>query len=53
MWNGIGFNINNAIMESCEVKSEEDMKNLAQILGSAFKEDTNNINNGYPVLRWQ
>ena len=51
--NGIGFNINNAIMESCEVKSEEDMKNLAQILGSAFKEDTNNINNGYPVLRWQ
>ena len=25
----------------------------AEDLGSAFKEDTNNINNGYPILAWQ
>ena len=22
-------------------------------IGSGFKEDTNNINNGYPILNWQ
>ncbi len=25
----------------------------AENLGNAFKEDTNNINNGYPILTWQ
>ena len=25
----------------------------AEDLGSSFKEDTNNINNGYPILQWQ
>ena len=23
------------------------------IIGGEFKEDTNNINNGYPILSWQ
>lgn len=29
------------------------MKNLYYILGEMYKEDTNNMNNGYPVLYWQ
>ena len=35
------------------VKSESEMKKLASTLGSAFKDDINNINNGYPILSWQ
>ena len=31
----------------------EDMPDILTILGGEFKEDTNNINNGYPVLNWQ
>ena len=34
---------------SAEMKSEEFLK----ALGSAFAQDTRNINNGYPVLTWQ
>ncbi len=34
-------------------KTASQMKNIASSLGSAFKKDTNNINNGYPVLSWQ
>ncbi len=34
-------------------KNESQMKNIASSLGSAFKKDTNNINNGYPILSWQ
>ena len=35
--------------------STEEMKasNFAAQLGDAYTTDTNNINNGYPVLRWQ
>ncbi len=36
-----------------EVKNDEEMKNLVQNLGEKFKEDINNINNGYPILAWQ
>ena len=35
-----------------EIKSSEELKNLASILGSAFKSDTNK-NNGYPILAWE
>lgn len=31
----------------------DELKNLSSILGIAFKEDTNKINNGYPILSWQ
>ena len=31
----------------------EDMPNILSILGSEFKEDTGNINKGYPILNWQ
>ena len=33
--------------------NSEQLKNLATTLGTSFKEDTNNINNGYPILIWQ
>ena len=44
---------NGTIVAGCEFKSEEKMKNIAKILGNAFKEDIKNINNGYPILNWQ
>ena len=34
-------------------KTSEEMKNIHNLLGIAFKADTNNINNGYPILSWQ
>ena len=51
--NIIGANIDGGIIESSSIKSELEMKVLAPILGPSFKEDTNNINNGYPILSWQ
>lgn len=33
--------------------SNEELKNSASSLGKSFKEDTNDINNGYPILKWQ
>ena len=41
------------IIENSSIKTEQEMKSLVQTLGIAFKEDTNNINNGYPILQWQ
>ena len=31
----------------------EELKNIASKLGDAYKEDTNHINNGFPILSWQ
>lgn len=36
-----------------EVKTDEDMKKLASKLGDNWAEDIGNINNGYPILKWQ
>ena len=33
--------------------NSQQLKNLATTLGTSFKEDSNNINNGYPILIWQ
>lgn len=33
--------------------SSEKLKESFSILGTSFKEDINNINNGYPILYWQ
>lgn len=35
------------------MKHSNELKNITQILGTAFKEDNNNINNGYPILKWE
>lgn len=34
-------------------KTEEELKSLVTTLGEAFRSDTGNRNNGYPVLSWQ
>ena len=34
-------------------KTSEELKLLYSILGKSFRKDTNNINNGYPILSWQ
>ena len=34
-------------------KTSAQLKGLAGTLGSAFKNDTDNINGGYPILSWQ
>ena len=33
--------------------TEEELKNLAPSLGEYFTKDVENINNGYPILKWQ
>ena len=34
-------------------KSDEEFKNLAGSLGENYKNDTKNVNNGYPILSWE
>lgn len=33
--------------------TEDELRNLAPSLGEYFTEDVRNINNGYPILKWQ
>ncbi len=40
-------------IEKSSTQTETEMKILVPALGSAFKKDTNNINQGYPILSWQ
>ena len=46
-------NSNGYITSGISIKNSEELMGLANILGNAFKEDTNDINNGYPILNWQ
>ncbi len=41
------------INKGLTVKNSEELKLLFTELGENFKEDTNNIINGYPILKWQ
>lgn len=34
-------------------KSADEMKSLGSVLGNAYVEDTENVNNGYPMLGWE
>lgn len=43
----------NMTIDGVTLKTSEELKSSASILGEAFKEDSNSINNGYPVLKWQ
>ena len=36
-----------------EKKTPDELKKLYETLGTAFKKDEKNINNGYPILNWQ
>lgn len=44
---------NGTTVEGSTSKTSNELKNLTTILGSAFKKDTYNINQGYPILNWQ
>ena len=44
---------NETNIEGIQKKSSEELKAIAEILGESFKQDENNINQGYPVLAWQ
>ncbi len=46
-------NGNGIVLNGVESKKETEMKSLAPILGSAFTEDIEGINQGYPILSWQ
>ena len=39
--------------EGVIIKDSNEMRDISSLLGKNFKEDTNNINNGYPILQWQ
>lgn len=35
------------------IKDNNNMKKIGELLGNGFKDDTQNINGGYPILIWQ
>lgn len=50
--NGIARNYTST-PEPTKVDTVSEMPTVLEIVGDAFKKDTNNINNGYPILNWQ
>ena len=44
---------NSGTDNSLGVDKLEDMPTILSIVGEKFKEDVNNVNNGYPILAWQ
>lgn len=40
-------------VEGAVSKSETEMKSIASVLGTGYVEDSENINQGYPILKWQ
>ena len=44
---------NSTIGSECSLKSSAELKQIYTTLGEAFKQDEDNINQGYPVLTWQ
>ena len=49
---GVGKTSSPGISTTYALRLEE-MPEIIDIIGGEFKEDTNNINNGYPILSWQ
>ena len=48
------FGENDSIIGSeCSFKTSDELKSLYEVLGNGFKEDTENKNNGYPILSWE
>ena len=43
----------NSTLNNVKLVEENEMPDILQVLGENFKADTNNINNGYPILNWQ
>lgn len=45
---------NSSLMyDGIQIKTSQELKGLYLTLGSEYKFDSNNINNGYPILQWQ
>lgn len=44
---------NGIINDGESPKKEEELKNIYILLGNNFLQDKDNINNGYPILKWQ
>ena len=42
-----------AVQSGLTAKTSDELKDLADALGDDFLADTQNINNGYPILAWQ
>jgi len=51
--NGIGLNYGGIATEPTKLNTVAEMPTVLEIVGNGFKADTNNINNGYPILSWQ
>ena len=52
--NGIEENWGNETdVDTLEIDKIENMPAILEIIGTEFREDENNINNGYPILTWQ
>ena len=51
--NSVNGNNGNNIFEGTTAISDNQLKIIYTSLGSTFKEDSNKINNGYPILSWQ
>ena len=47
------FGTNDSSAASAQVITDDELKELAATLGSAFKKDVGNVNDGFPVLVWQ
>ena len=48
-----GIGTNWGVSEISAIDDLQDMPTILETVGDAFKEDNNNINNGYPILSWQ
>lgn len=44
---------NGIINDEESPKEEKELKSIYNLLGNNFLQDKNNINNGYPILKWQ
>ncbi len=40
-------------VENIIAVEKDEMKNILEVMGENFKADSNNINDGYPLLKWQ
>ena len=52
-YNSINTNGCNRTDTAITAKTSDELKDLASTPGSGFRADTQNINNGYPILDWQ
>ena len=51
--NAIGINASNSTISNVTLVEKNEMTDILEVIGENFKEDANNINNGYPLLQWQ